>query len=152
MLSRFMLGFTLLTAVVSQGCGADHSEEIAALQKQVAALTRQVEETNKQESDLQEGQQKLRELVGSLEVEVNRLKPRESARPVTPSPLNKEQEGQVSSAPVAAVRGAAKVSCTQVWKLLGQGKDEGAVAHSLGTSEAAVQACNQMIGRGKTRQ
>lgn len=151
MTSRFMLSFALFTAVVSQGCGADHSEEIAALQKQVAALTRQIEETNKQESDLQEGQQKLRELVGSLEVEVHRLKPRESARPVTPSPLNKEQEAQMSSAPVAAAQGAAKVSCTQVWKLLGQGKDEGVVARSLGTSEAAVQACNQMIGRRKAR-
>jgi hypothetical protein len=151
MLSRFMLGFTLFTVVMSQGCGTDHSEEIAALQKQVVALTRQVEEASKQESDLREGQQKLRELVGSLEVEVNRLKPREISRPVTSSPISKEREEQLSSAPMSTAQESAKVSCTQVWKLLGQGKDESAVARSLGTSEAAVRACGQQVGRSKTR-
>jgi hypothetical protein len=151
MLSRFMLGVTVLTAVVSQGCGADHSEEIAALQKQVAVLARQIEETSKQESTLQEGQQQLRELVGSLEVEVNRLKPREIARPVATPPVSKEQEEQGSAVPAPVKPELAKVSCARVWKLLGQGKDESAVARSLGTSEAAVQACSRMVGRRGAR-
>ena len=151
MMSRSVLGFALFTAVVSQGCGTDHSEEIAALQKQVAALTRQVEETHREEEAVQEGQQKLRELVGSLEVEVNRLKPRETAPLATTPPIGKEQEERLSSVPVPVAQEPAKVSCARVWKLLGQGKDEREVARSLGTSEAAVQACDQKVGRGRAR-
>lgn len=53
-----------------------------------------------------------------------------------PSTANKE-----SLATVAAV------SCSQVWKQLGQGKSTQAAAQALGVSSAAIQACEQRVGR-----
>jgi hypothetical protein len=131
----------LLAGMGIGGCGPDHSEEVAALQKQVAALTHQVEDMRKQVDAAQEGQQKLRELVGTLEVDVSHLKARDPSQPALATPT--------TSASVQAREGTAKVSCAQVWKLLGQGTDEATMARTLGTSEAVVQACEQQIGRGK---
>lgn len=39
------------------------------------------------------------------------------------------------------------VSCTQVWKQLGQGKSMEAAARALGVSSAAIEACEQRVGR-----
>jgi len=141
----------LLAGVGTWGCGTDHSEEVAALQKQVAALTYQVEDMHKRADAAQEGQQKLRELVGTLEVEVSHLKAREPSQPALATPAGKEPGAPTTSASVQAREGAAKVSCAQVWKLLGQGADEATAARTLGTSEAAVQVCEQQIGQGKRR-
>ena len=139
----------LLTGVGTWGCGMDHSEEVAALQKQVAALTHQVEDMRKQVDAAQEGQQKLRELIGTLEVDVSHLKTREPSQPALTTPAGKGLSTPTTSASVQAREGTAKVSCAQVWKLLGQGTDEATMARTLGTSEAVVQACEQQIGRGK---
>lgn len=141
----------LLAGTGIWGCGSDHSEEVAALQKQVAALTHQVEDLRKQADTAQEGQQKLRELIGTLEVEVSHLKARAPSQPALAAPASKELSTPTTSASVQAREGTTKVSCTQVWKLLGQGTDEATVARTLGTSEAVVQACERQIGQGKRR-
>lgn len=141
----------LLAGVGIWGCGTDHSEEVAMLQKQVAALTHQVEDMRKQVDAAQEGQQKLRELMGTLEVEVSHFKAREPSQPALATPAGKGQGAPTTSAAAQAREGTAKVSCAQVWKLLGQGTDEATAAQTLGTSEAAVQACEQQIGQGKRR-
>jgi hypothetical protein len=39
------------------------------------------------------------------------------------------------------------VSCSQVWKQLGQGKSTEAAARALGVSSAAIHACEQRVGR-----
>jgi len=39
------------------------------------------------------------------------------------------------------------VSCGQVWKLIGQGKSLEVAARALGVSVAAIQACEQKVGR-----
>jgi len=120
------------------------------LQKQVAALTHQVEDMRKQVDAAQEGQQKLRELIGTLEVEVSHFKARDPSQPALATPAGKGPGAPTTSA-AQAREGTAKVSCAQVWKLLGQGTDEATAAQTLGTSEAAVQACEQQIGQGKRR-
>src|SRR5712692_11325761 len=144
--------FLMLLAVIAfPGCGSDHAEEVAALQKQVAALTHQVEDLRRQTDASQDGQQKLRELVGTLEVEVNRLKAREIPQATPATRAGKEMGAPVVPTPAPVREGTAKVSCAQVWKLLGQGADEAAVARTLGATEAAVQACEKEVGRGKGR-
>lgn len=148
---RRVIFLMLLIGIGFLGCGSDHSEEVAALQKQVTALARQVEDLRRQTDTAQEGQKKLRELVGTLEVEVNRFKVRETPQPAPAAPAGKELGAPTTSASAPAREGTAKVSCPQVWKLLGQGTDEATVARTLGTSEAAVQACEQEVGRGKGR-
>jgi hypothetical protein len=117
----------------------------------VAALTHQIEDMRKQADAAQEGQQKLRELIGTLEVEVSHLKAREPSHPTLATPAGKELSTPSTSASVQAREGMAKVSCTQIWKLLGQETDEATVARTLGTTEAVVQACEQQIGQGKRR-
>ena len=134
-----------LVMAVLHACGLGNSEEIAALQKQVAALAQQAEETRKQLESMQEANQKLNKLLESLETEVNHLKVPE----VSP-PAQAAKPGGEKGIP-AAPQSTAKVSCPQVWKLLGQGKSETAVAQALGTSVEAVQSCEQQVGRGKTR-
>jgi chromosome segregation ATPase len=151
MMMRRAIFLMLLIGIGFSGCGSDHSEEVAALQKQVAALTRQVEDLRRQTDAAQEGQQKLRELVGTLEVEVTRFKGREASQPASAASSGKGLNTPTTSASLPTREGTAKASCPQVWKLLGQGADEATVARTLGTSEAAVQACEQEIGRGKGR-
>jgi hypothetical protein len=133
------------------GCGSDHAEEVVALQKQVTALTRQVEDLRKQIDSTQEGQQKLRELLSTLEVDVSHLKPRAPSQPAQALPTEKDLTAPAVSGSSQIPERTAKVSCPQVWQLLGKGNDEARVAQSLGTTEAAVQACEQQIGQGKKR-
>ena len=147
MMTRSTLGCMLLAATVFSACSPDHSEEIASLQKQVAALTRQVEDMRRQVNTIQDGQQKLRELVGNLEVEIGRLKPQVISQPAPVPQVSKEQGASVASAPAPTPQGTVKVPCPQVWKLLGQGQDEATVARTLGATEAAVRACEQEVGR-----
>ncbi len=153
-MSRKEKCFALLVVMTSLGCGTDHSEEIASLQKQAIALTRQAEEMQKQTDALLEGQQKLRELIGNLEVEVGRLKPQTSS---AASAAQTAKEQGMSAAPVPGSastptpRSTTEVSCPQVWKLLGQGQDEATVAQALGITEDTVRACQQEVGRGRRR-
>ena len=135
-----------LVMAVLQACGSGNSEEIASLQKQVAALAQQAEETRKQLESMQEANQKLNNLLESLETEVNHLKV-----PQVPPPAQAAKPGREKGTPAAVPESTAKVFCPQVWKLLGQGKSEAAVAQTLGTSVEAVQGCEQQVGRGKTR-
>jgi hypothetical protein len=133
-----------LVVTVLQGCGSGNSEEIATLQKQVAALTRQLEETRKQVDTVREANQKLNKGLGNLETEVDRLRVREVPPAARPS-------GERGTPSTPALQSAAKVSCTQVWKLLGQGKGEAAVAQALGTTVEAVRGCEQEVGRGRVQ-
>jgi hypothetical protein len=146
--------FVLFALTAFLGCGTDHSEEVAALQKQVAALTSQLEELRKQDDTLQDGQRKIRELVGTLEVEVGRLKPLAASQP-TPTNRGAKELGTSPPSPASTsatmAQGTAKVACPQVWKLLGQGQDETTVAQTLGTTEEAVRACEQEVGQGRRR-
>ena len=151
MMPRTVMLLVLFVGIGLWGCGSDHAEEVVALQKQVAALTRQIEDMRRQIDTAQEGQQKLRELVAALEVEVNRFKARAPAQPVQAMPTENDLTAPVGKGPAQIPEGTAKVSCPQVWKLLGQGADETTVARTLGTTEAAVQACEQQIGQGKKR-
>ncbi len=151
MIPQRAMFLVLLPVIAFPGCGSDHSEEVAALQKQVAALTRQVEDLRRQTDAGQDGQQKLRELVGTLEVEVNRFKAREIPQSAPATQAGKEMGAPGVPAPAPVQGGTAKVSCPQVWKLLGHGADETTVAQSLGTTEAVVRACEQGVGRGKVR-
>jgi hypothetical protein len=151
MMPRRTIFLVLLAVMAFPGCGSDHSEEVAALQKQVAALTRQVEDLRRQTDAGQDGQQKLRELVGTLEVEVNRLKAREISQSAPAIQPGKEMGAPAVPTPAPVQEGTRKVSCSQVWKLLGQGADEATVARSLRTTEAVVRACEQEVGRGKGR-
>jgi hypothetical protein len=146
--------FILFALSTFLGCGTDHSEEIAALQKQVAALTSQLEETRKQGDTLRDGQRKIRELIGTLEVEVGRLKPLATSQPTSTSRGAKElgaSPHSPASTSATVAQGTAKVACPQVWKLLGQGQDEATVAQTLGTTEEAVRTCEQEVGQGKRR-
>ena len=124
---------------------------MVALQKQVTALTRQVEDIRKQIDAAQEGQQKLRELVAALEVDVNHLKPSAPSQPAQALPTGKDLPAPAGTGPAQGKEAMAKVSCPQVWKLLGQGADETKVAQTLRTTEAAVQACEQQVGQSKKR-
>ncbi|MBI3798803.1 MAG: hypothetical protein HY268_17795 [Deltaproteobacteria bacterium] len=151
MMTRTVMLPILLVGIGFWGCGSDHAEEVVALQKQVTALTRQVEDLRRQIDTAQEGQQKLRELVGTLEVDVDHLKVRAPAQPAQAIPTEKDLTAPSVSGPAQIQGGTAKVSCPQVWKLLGQGADETTVARTLRTTEAAVQACEQQIGQGKKR-
>jgi hypothetical protein len=151
MMPRTMRFLVLLVGIGLWGCGSDHAEEVVALQKQVAALTRQAEDLRKQIDAAQEGQQKLRELVVALEVDVNHFKTRAPSQPAQAVPTEKDLTAPAASTPAPLQEGMAKVSCPQVWELLGQGTDEATVARTLGTTEATVQACEQQIGQGKKR-
>jgi hypothetical protein len=141
----------VLVGIGFWGCGSDHAEEVVALQKQVAALTRQVEDLRRQIDSTQEGQQKLRELLSTLEVDVSHLKPRAPSQPAQAIPTEKDLTAPAVSGSPQIPERMAKVSCPQVWQLLGKGNDEATVAQSLGTTEAAVQACERQIGQGKKR-
>jgi len=141
----------VLAGIGFWGCGSDHAEEVVGLQKQVAALTRQVEDLRKQIDSTQEGQQKLRELISTLEVDVSHLKPRAPSQPAQAIPAEKDLTAAAASGSTRMQEGITKVACSQVWQLLGKGTDEATVARTLGTTEAAVQACEQQIGQGKKR-
>jgi len=131
----------VLTAL--QGCGTDNSAEMASLQKQVAALTRQVEETRKQVATVEEANRKLNKLLDTLETEVDRLQVREIPIPApAPGPGSAR-----SPAAAAAPQGTLKAPCSQVWKLIGLGRSEAAVAKELDTTIEAVRRCEQEVGR-----
>jgi hypothetical protein len=136
--------FLLPVLALIQGCEADRSEEVATLQKQVAALTRQVEETREEITTLQETQQQTRRSVSALEEELNHVKQRElppPTRATEPKVEPAEPQGPASHS-------TGKVACAEVWKLLGQGKDETTAARILDTTVEVVRACEQGVGRG----
>ena len=146
MAHRYIVLASLLMAVL-QACGSGNSEEIVTLQKQVAALTHQVEETRRQVESMQEADQKLNKSLESLETELDHLKVSETSPPA-PAAKPGGEKGTPAAPPPQST---AKVSCPQVWKMLGQGKSEAAVAQALGSSVEAVRDCEQQVGRGGTR-
>lgn len=58
-----------------------------------------------------------------------------------------QSEDLPSAANEESLATVAAVSCSQVWKQLGQGKSTQAAAQALGVSSAAIQACEQRVGR-----
>ena len=78
--------------------------------------------------------------------------PETETPPAPEAPLAQEEAlpppKKASTSSTAPAKSAAKVSCAQVWKQLGQGKDAPEIAKSLGTTVDAIQACEQGIGRG----
>jgi septal ring factor EnvC (AmiA/AmiB activator) len=145
MQARWLFLFPVFAVI--QGCEADRSEEVANLQKQVAALTRQVEETRKEITTLKETQQQTHRSLSVLEEEFNHVKQRELPPPTrTTKPSVEPADPQEP-----ASRRTGKVACAQVWKLLGQGKDEATAARMLETTVEVVRACEQGVGRGDRR-
>jgi regulator of replication initiation timing len=60
------------------------------------------------------------------------------------------QEGDALSPAKKEIASTSPVSCTQVWKQLGQGRSPEAAARALGVEVAAIHACEQKIGRSGT--
>jgi len=158
-----------LAVIFLQGCSADNSEQIVALQKQISLLSRQIEEARRDIGILRETDNNLKQSLDVAEAELNRLK----ALEVLPASVTKEKAEEViiptasdgmptsRSSPATAAPHSAQlparqtkptsVSCVQVWALLGQGKTEAATAQALRTSLERVRACEQQVGRGKVQ-
>lgn len=140
-----MLGFALLALVVLQGCGSDNAEEVNTLQQQVATLTRQVEEAHEKIDTLRDTAQETNRFLASLKTEVDRLRTRE-----VPAAARTEMPREQPSVPAtSAPQGAEQVSCAQIWKLLGQGKEVLTVARTLNTTPAVVRSCEEQVGRAR---
>jgi hypothetical protein len=159
-----------LSMMVLQGCGADHSsEQIIDLQKQLSLLSRQVEEGRKEITALRETDKGLRQSLDAAEAEINRLKALETLPPsaakgtideedltVTPVPMPTRRLPLVPkprrSFPIATVQqDKAKVSCPQVWALLGKGKSATEIAKVLRTTVERVRSCELQVGRSRVR-
>jgi regulator of replication initiation timing len=68
-----------------------------------------------------------------------------------PFPTAKDlQEGDALSTAKKETGATSTVSCSQVWKQLGQGRSPEAAARALGVEVAAIHACEQKIGRSGT--
>lgn len=145
-----ILALLLPVLALVPGCGADsrgRAEELAALRQQVAALTRQVEEARERVDTLQNSLQENHRELSSLRAEVERLKQRPAS-----APARAQTTGEQPPTPAApASRQTQPVSCAQVWRLLGQGKDETAVARTLDVSPEMVRACEEQVGRTRPR-
>jgi hypothetical protein len=159
-----------LFAVVLQGCGSDHSgDQIIELQKQLSLLSRQIEEGRKEINVLQDMDKSFRQSLDAAEAEINRLKALETLPPgaatgtleeedLTRIPVPMPTQRQpLTPAPrksfsVATVQPhKAKVSCPQVWALLGRGRRAAEAAKELRTTVERVSACEQQVGRGRVR-
>ena len=148
-LPKYLFCMVLLT-IVCQGCGSDNAEELANLQKQIATLTRQVEETRTAVETLQGNNQDVYRSLSALEAEVKRLKERPAPPPAPPAPTANRESAPSPPEP-APRQQKAEVSCREVWRLLGQGRDTRAVARTLNLPVETVQDCEQQIGRGGQR-
>lgn len=147
---RSLAIFVVLVMVVLQGCesgGADNTEEIVALQQQVAVLTRQVEDAQEKIGTLRDTMQDTNRELFSLRTEVDRLK--EQAVPPPPPARTEPPKEQEPAQATATPRNAETISCSQVWKLLGQGKDVATVAQTLKVTTEVVRACEEQVGRGR---
>jgi hypothetical protein len=66
-----------------------------------------------------------------------------------PFPTARDSQDAEALSPVKKEAGTtAAVSCSQVWKQLGQGRSPEAAARALGVQVAVIHACEQKIGRG----
>jgi len=163
--------FCFLFVMILPGCGSDHSgDQIIDLQKQLSLLSRQVEERRKEISVLQETDKSLRQSLDAAEAEINRLKALEVLPPsaakgslneedlsVTPVPMPTRRQSLASPPPpsfsiATAQQPKATVSCSQVWALLGQGKNTAEAAKTLRTTVERVRSCEQRIGQSRVRE
>jgi cell division protein FtsB len=132
---------------VLHGCQSNNTEEVVALQKQITALTRQVEDVHEQMDTLRDSARETNRLVATLQTEVEQLK-EQGTRSLTQMEAPKEQSPTQSAAPVQPQPQEEKqVSCSQVWKLLGQGKSAITIARTLNTTPDIVRTCEEQVGR-----
>jgi hypothetical protein len=71
----------------------------------------------------------------------------EIGSPPFPTAKNVQEEEPSSAMKKEAGATATSVSCSQVWKQLGQGRSPEAAARALGVQVAVIHACEQKIGR-----
>ncbi|MBM4254684.1 MAG: hypothetical protein FJ147_02175 [Deltaproteobacteria bacterium] len=159
-----------LFVIVLQACGSDHTgDQIIDLQKQLSLLSRQVEDGRKEITALQETDKGLRQSLDVAEAEINRLKALETLPPSTTKGSLEEEDLSVTPVPmptrrlplvpksrpsfsVATVqKDKTKVSCPQVWALLGQGRNASETAKTLRTNVERVRSCEQQVGRSRVR-
>lgn len=147
--ARHLRAFPLFVLVCVAGCenaGPELREELTALQRQIAALTRTVEETQERVNTLQNSVQKSHSELSALRSEVERLRQR-SAVASTPAAGAPE----LPSTPPSSVQQTHPTVCAQVWKLIGQGKDQATIARAVNVSPDVVQACERQVGRARPR-
>jgi hypothetical protein len=143
----------LMVVPVLQGCAPDNSEDVASLQKQVTVLTRQVAEIHQTVDTLQDTNREMNQLLDLLRVEVNRLKAQEAPPPARAAAPSGEMVAPAAPPPAASPpQDVASAFCRQVWRQLGEGKDEEAVARALNMTVEAVRSCERAVGRGGERQ
>jgi hypothetical protein len=142
---RPTFSFVFLALIILQGCRSDNAEEVSALQQQVAALTHQVEEAHEKIGTLRDTAQETNRFLALLKTEVDRLKAREGP-PVTRTEMPREQPSVPAT---LAPQEAEQMSCAQIWRLLGQGKDGPTVARALNTTPAVVRSCEEQVGRAR---
>lgn len=160
-----------LCVMTFQGCGSDHSDQIVDLQKQLTLLSRQVEQDRKEINELRTTDTGLRQSLDAAEAELNRLRALETPPPATAKrPLN-EEDLDVTPVPMPQRRQSfssepqprksfsvataqpqkTAISCSQVWALLGKGRNATDAAKALRTTVDRVRACEQQVGRGRGR-
>ncbi|MCS6924494.1 MAG: hypothetical protein NZ578_01205 [Candidatus Binatia bacterium] len=148
--ARHLIAFPLLVLVCVAGCGPEdreQREERAALQRQITALTRTVEEMQERVNTLQSSMQRNLSELSALRAEVERLRER-SVVASAPAAGGPEQ----ASPPLApSVPQTHPTVCAQVWKLIGQGKDQVTIARTVNVSPDVVQACERQVGRARSR-
>jgi hypothetical protein len=160
-----------LCVTMFQGCGSDHSDQIVDLQKQLALLSRQVEQDRKEINELRTADTGLRQSLGTAEAELNRLKALETPPPARAKGTLDEEDLDVTQVPmprrrlslpaqpqsrksfsVATVQPQkTAISCSQVWALLGQGRNAADAAKALRTTVDRVHSCEQQVGRSRGR-
>lgn len=149
-IARHLIAFPLFVLVCVAGCETEEREqsaELAVLQQQVASLTHRVEEMQERVNALQNNVQKSHGELSALRSEIERLRERSAAVsaptagvPEQPSPPLPPSVGQTQPS-----------VCAQVWKLIGQGKDQATIARTVSVSPDVVQACEQQVGRARPR-
>jgi len=141
----FFLSSLLMLAAGCQTENREHADELTALRQQVAILTRELEDTQERMNVLQHSMQEDRRELSSLRAEVERFKAQDTSARVEAA----KAQPLASAAPQSPQ--VQPVACAEVWKLLGQGKDEATVTRTLHITPERVRACEQQVGRARLR-
>lgn len=145
-MKKRVIPFTLLAVCTLSGCeSSETTTKIAKLQEQVGSVAQQLSDTKKQIDGLQEANQRSVQALENLQVVVDRQNTAAAASPVA----HPAKEGDASSTSKKEAGASSTVSCSQVWKQLGQGRNPEAAARALGVPVAAIHACEQKIGRSE---
>lgn len=135
----------LMLAVGCQTGNRKHTEELVTLQQQVAVLTRELEEARERLNTLQDSMEENHKELSSLRAEVARFNAGGASASARVEAAKEQPPASVAPEPPHVQ----PVTCAQVWKLLGQGKDEATVARTLNIAPERVQACERQVGRAR---